>query len=281
MWYLPPSLDVVDFPKQHKPNFETEENNILPNPRSPPALRGALSSDGCGWGSFKETMKYCKPHFEARAQFNYGQVNYDIWQNNIIVNYSLHIFSCLHSGGGPVQLVVGKWTSWPWGRSPDVTVWSPEDFCKRTELHETWIRYAMKLWSYEPRRTDWWEENVFKLDPSPSCKLCFCSSGTQDTFLFRFVQNTRYNPPLINTSKHASTAWCTNLLLEIKLGCLRCIFPVLWLLSYPGLDSGSTERQPQTVWHWVSEIIHGIKVKWYSVSTRTRDKSLLTWIGAI
>ena len=49
---------------------------------------------------------------------------------------------------------------------------------------------------------DWWDDNVFKLDLSPSCKLCFCSSGTQDTFLFRFVQNTRYNLPLINTSMH-------------------------------------------------------------------------------
>ena len=123
--------------------LKQKRTTFLQNRRSPPELRGALGSDGCGWGSFKETMKYCKPHFESRAQFNYGQVNYNIWQNNIFVNCSLHFFSCLHSGRSPVQLVVRKWTCWPWGRSPDVTIWSPEDFCKRTELHETWIRYAM------------------------------------------------------------------------------------------------------------------------------------------
>ena len=72
----------------------------------------------------------------------------------------------------------------------------------RRLLQENWTLLDMNQVRYEPRSTDWWEENVFKLDPSPSCKLCFCSSGTQDTFLFRFVQNTRYNLPLINTSMH-------------------------------------------------------------------------------
>ena len=71
--------------------LKQKRTTFLQNRRSPPALRGVLGSDGCGWGSFKETMKYCKPHFEARAQFNYGQVNYNIWQNNIIVNCSLHV----------------------------------------------------------------------------------------------------------------------------------------------------------------------------------------------
>ena len=72
----------------------------------------------------------------------------------------------------------------------------------RRLLQENWTSRDMNQVRYEPRSTDWWEENVFKLDPSLSCKLCFCSRGTQDTFLFRFVQNTRYNLPLINTSMH-------------------------------------------------------------------------------